>query len=162
MDILFFIFSVCVFLFLLFVLPLLILYFSWVKTKYVKYLVALLFAIYCYEWWRAFYPEDDYFKSQFEYISGIELPKSAKVIHKSASFPDLHGDFDSCFVISLSKQELQKLLDKNQLESVDEERSCNSSKRFRLVNKGTNKFEYEFMSWYLTEEGLIWGYYAQY
>ena len=118
--------------------------------------------MYCYEWWRGFYPDDDYFKSKFETISGLQLPSSAEVIHKYASYPNILGDFDSCFVVKISSEELGSILEKTELESVNRERGCNSEETYKLVAKGKNQNDYEFMSWYLTEEGHIWGYYAQF
>ncbi len=153
---------VVIFLCLLVVLPIGITYLSWARSKYIKYPISIVFSWYVFEWWRAFFPADNYFIEQFKGISGIDLPDTAKIIERHASYPDLHGDFDSCFVVELPKQDLEILLSKSATEPVSLNRNCNNGNTHNLTLKGENGRDYPFMSWYVTEQGYILGYYAQY
>ncbi|MBS1771617.1 MAG: hypothetical protein JST82_02065 [Bacteroidetes bacterium] len=64
----------------------------------------MLFSIY-----TAIYPLDSFYKEEFEYGFKTPFPKSGNIIAKSASYPDIHGDYTSAFVAQLNSADYKKL-----------------------------------------------------
>ncbi|MFB6348668.1 hypothetical protein ACFBZI_04320 [Moraxella sp. ZJ142] len=58
---------------------------------------------------RAVYPDDAFYFDEFETITLQKIANSAKIIHKQATFPDMHGDYTSSAVIELSAQDFDQL-----------------------------------------------------
>ena len=92
-------------------------------------IVIVLILLTAYEAYTAIYPTDDFYFDEFKKITFLEIPASAKVIEKTASYPDFHGDYVSCALIKLSSQDFKELLntlrkDKNMIknfETIDSE-----------------------------------------
>lgn len=80
-------------------------------TKKRLKIFSLLFTFLCagYLAFTAVYPTDDFYFGEFETITSRKIPDSAKVLTKSASYPDLHGDYSSNATIELSPQDYQQL-----------------------------------------------------
>ncbi|MCW5645178.1 MAG: hypothetical protein KIT63_24005 [Rhodoferax sp.] len=49
----------------------------------------------------AVYPSDDFFLGEYKEVTLREVPNTARVVAKSASYPDLHGDYCSFSRIQL-------------------------------------------------------------
>lgn len=85
----------------------------WLIKKRIKYVgMVLLIAApiwTAYEVYTAFYPADSYYLSEFKEVTLREAPKSAEVVRKTASYPDLHGDYYSVSLIKLSSQDYTDL-----------------------------------------------------
>ena len=69
--------------------------------------LGVLYLIY-----TSFYPTDSFYKEDFEFITKIELPKSANIITKDANYPDIHGKYSSVAVVKLSINDYNVLLDR--------------------------------------------------
>ena len=55
------------------------------------------------------WPEDAFYIDEFESHTGLALPKSAIVVDKEASYPDVHGDYSSEAVIQLNPADFNAL-----------------------------------------------------
>jgi hypothetical protein len=97
-------------------IPAIILYllYKWLKKKGYKWIGLLIIAIsistLVYGIYTAVYPTDSFYFDDFKKVTSLEIPKSAEVIDKTASYPDFHGDYISCSIMKLSKQDYQSLL----------------------------------------------------
>ena len=58
----------------------------------------------------AFYPSTSFYEEEFKTVTLREIPKSAKFIEKTSSYPDFHGDYCSSSQIKLSKTDYYNLL----------------------------------------------------
>jgi len=70
-----------------------------------KWLVAgsiLLLGILAYEVYRAFYPGEAFYQAAFEEVAEVGFPDSGRFIFKTASFPDIHGDFGACGIFTVA------------------------------------------------------------
>lgn len=77
-------------------------------------LVGLVFVIIVpittlYFLYTAVYPNDNFFFHEYLKVTLREVPKSATIIKKTASYPDFHGDYISVCKIELSKFDYLKL-----------------------------------------------------
>ena len=72
-------------------------------NDYFKFIAFFPFYILFYYIFTAFYPTDDFYEEQFKSLSGIELPKDYKLIYKDSSYPDIHGDFYSLYIIKVNQ-----------------------------------------------------------
>jgi hypothetical protein len=101
---------------LILILLCLILYFlyKWLVKKGYRWIantvILSLVAIFFYNIYIAVYPADSFYFDDFKTVTSREIPKSAFVIDKSASYPDFHGHYISCSLIRLSKQDYINLL----------------------------------------------------
>ncbi|MES2265542.1 MAG: hypothetical protein V4520_02200 [Bacteroidota bacterium] len=97
-------------------IPIAILYlvFKWLNKKGFKWIGLLIILIsvsfFVYEIFTAIYPEDRFYFDEFKKVTSLEIPKSAEVLDKTASYPDFHGDYISCSIIKLSKEDYNALL----------------------------------------------------
>ncbi|MGY4539224.1 hypothetical protein ACVW0P_003658 [Mucilaginibacter sp. UYNi724] len=97
-------------------IPTLIMYFlyKWLAKKGYRWIGLLIIAIsistLAYGMYTAIYPTDSFYFEDFKKVTSLEIPKSAEVIDKTASYPDFHGDYISCALIKLSKQDYKSLL----------------------------------------------------
>lgn len=63
-----------------------------------------------YNIYTAFYPTDEFFYADFKEVTLREVPKSAEIIKKTASYPDMQGNYSSISLMKLSKNDYQLLL----------------------------------------------------
>lgn len=81
------------------------------KTRgWLKYLAIIPVLWIGYYLYSAVFPDDDFYKSDYTEVTGLEFPADAKIISKTASFPDLFGDYISVFVIRTSEQKYSEIL----------------------------------------------------
>ena len=67
-------------------------------------LIALLpVFILCYFVYTAFYPTDSFYKDDFVEVTGTEFPESGDILYKIASYPDIHGDYQSAVVVKVER-----------------------------------------------------------
>ena len=57
-----------------------------------------------------FFPGRSFYEDEFKNVTLRNVPKSAKFIEKTASYPDIHGHYCSSSQIRLSKDDYNKLL----------------------------------------------------
>lgn len=99
------------------IIPILICVFSFKRAKKKKILAyrpivpLVIIAFLGYETYTAIYPTDNFYFAEFKSVTLMNIPKSAKIIKKDASYPDFHGDYCSASLIKLSQQEYTDLLD---------------------------------------------------
>ena len=79
------------------------------KRRVKHLLIALTVLIATYHTYTAFYPTDSFYYDEFKRVTLREIPKSARIIEKEASYPDFHGDYSSECKIKLSKEDYLKL-----------------------------------------------------
>lgn len=53
--------------------------------------------------YSAFYPSEDFYRTDFSEVTGIELPENVEFKHKSATYPDHHGDYTSISIIKVGR-----------------------------------------------------------
>ena len=86
----------------------------WLKQKGIKYVGTVLIIIAplwtAYEIYTAIYPPDNFYFEEYEEVTLREIPASAKIKKKVASYPDFHGDYCSASLIILSKKDYSVLL----------------------------------------------------
>ena len=91
-----------------------ILLFKWLsRLGYKNVAIVVLICIYSwltYSIYTAIYPTDEFYYEEFKKVTLREVPKSAVIIKKTASYPDIHGDYVSVLRIKLSKQDYNTLL----------------------------------------------------
>ncbi|HSQ87180.1 MAG TPA: hypothetical protein VLM43_20935, partial [Desulfobacterales bacterium] len=70
-----------------------------------KSLLAIITAVLLYVVVVELYPTDNFIAKEFQAVTGVSLPKSAKILEKYKSVVDFHGDLESCAVISFSEED---------------------------------------------------------
>ncbi len=87
--------------------------YQWIKKKEfnrIYKLLALIPLIFVgYIVYDAFYPDDDFYKTDFKEVTAIEFPQNGKIIYKTASFPDQFGDYTSSFLVEFDEEFINKL-----------------------------------------------------
>lgn len=113
-----FILLVGVFAFIILALPTVIAYliYRWSsqKKKSLRAIGILLLIIAptwtIYEIYTAIYPTDSFYFQEFKDVTLREIPSSARILKKTASYPDFHGDYTSVSLINLSQKDYNSLL----------------------------------------------------
>ena len=86
----------------------------WLTKKGVKYIGIVLLIIApvwtAYEAYTAVYPTDNFYFSEFKKVTLQEIPKSAKILNKYASYPDFHGDYCSVSLMTVTTDDYLALL----------------------------------------------------
>jgi hypothetical protein len=87
--------------------------YRWIKTRKVHSyyrLFSLLPVLLCgYYIFSAIYPDDSFYEENFKEVTKLNFPKNGKIISKSASYPDQHGDYSSSFLVELNPQNINAL-----------------------------------------------------
>lgn len=73
-------------------------------------------ALMVYLGYTSIYPEDSFYKDEFEYNAGIDFPKSGKIIWKEADYPDIHGDYEASMIFTADSVDFENML--NQTENL--------------------------------------------
>ncbi len=132
----------CLFFLTVILLPTVIAYLlnRWFKRKGIKYIGLILLIVApiwtAYEIYTAIYPTDSFYFSEFKTITGSEIPKSAMIIKKCASFPDMHGDYSSASLIQLSTQDYIGLLKELEEKGLTKNGELIRSSEFNDVMEG--------------------------
>lgn len=116
MEVLIILFIVFVILLTILAIPYFILYFlyKWLTKKgyrifglslIIAFSIFLIYFIY-----TAIYPTSSFYLAEFAEVTLREAPKSAKVIHKTASYPTFQGVYCSASLIKLSEDDYLNLL----------------------------------------------------
>lgn len=98
------------------ILPLVLIAFISQKKSNRKLKYAIIFILSMIQLWifysiyTAFYPEDSFYFEEYAMVVGKQVPKSAKIIDKSASYPDIHGKYSSVSLIKLSDSDYKILI----------------------------------------------------
>jgi energy-coupling factor transporter transmembrane protein EcfT len=109
---------------------------KWLRRS-IAIAVASIIPLFCiYEAYIAIYPGDSFYKGEFELITGMECPRSAKVIEKDASYPDFGGDYISCALIEFSTEDYNKIIETVRGNHLFSEGYPIGSTQFRRVTGG--------------------------
>jgi len=76
-------------------------------TIFILILFSLAYFIYA-----AFYPNDSFYRKDFEKNTALAFPISAVIIKKEVTFPDIHGTYTSKAIIRLSVQDYHTVYQK--------------------------------------------------
>ena len=79
--------------------------------------LTLIILFSAYQTFVAFYPSENFYEQEFKTVTLREIPKSAKFIEKTSSYPDFHGDYCSSSQIKLSKADYKKLFSELRLDN---------------------------------------------
>jgi hypothetical protein len=94
---------------------LLFFFYKWLSRKGYRWhglsVITIIIAFFLYEIYTAIYPTNSFYYNEFKQVTSLDIPKSAEIIDKTASYPDFHGDYVSCSLMKLSKQDYNSLLD---------------------------------------------------
>lgn len=83
-------------------LVLFLLYKLWTKSAIVGKVIVILFMGFLIKGiYQAIYPLDDFYKNEFEMVSGLIFPDDAKIVAKTSTYPDMHGDYGSCAIFTV-------------------------------------------------------------
>lgn len=111
------------------------------KLKYafiISLSVIQLSIFYCV--FTALYPTDSFYMEKYKMAIGSPAPLSANVVKKSASYPDLHGDYYALFMMELSANDYKELYKKiNQDKSFNNTDLINSTEIDNFLNKEQRK-----------------------
>lgn len=53
--------------------------------------------------YTAIYPGEDFYKTDFKEVTGVEFPENGRFLYKTASFPDHFGDYTSVVIVQVGK-----------------------------------------------------------
>jgi len=119
-------------------IPIIISYFGYkllTKTRLRKFAFVfpiIIIGAFIYIVFRGFYPEDSFFKEEFERNSGINFPSSGDIIEKEATYPDFHGDYQAYAIMEVDENEYWKLESKFLKSPLFKVYSKNQDIRFTL------------------------------
>lgn len=74
--------------------------------------ISIVFLIAAWQTYFAIYPMDSFYKDEFKFNTGIELPASANITTKSSWYPDMHGKYWAAAVIKLNENDYSILKSK--------------------------------------------------
>jgi len=134
----------------------------WKKESIGKIIAASSLLILTWLTWSVYsavYPPDCFYEKEFKKVTGIDFPRSGKVVLKDASYPDQHGDYSSCALIDLSAEDYNSLL---QMISKQSYQGRNGSASFdnvlkqlgdiKFIAEASSEKQNEYFYWALIEE----------
>ncbi|WP_396168574.1 hypothetical protein [Flavobacterium sp.] len=87
--------------------------FHWIKKKEFDKIYRLLaivpLILVGYFIYDAFYPNTDFYKTDFKEVTTLDFPQNGKILYKTASFPDQFGDYTSSFLAEFNEEYIKKL-----------------------------------------------------
>ncbi|GAB2860775.1 hypothetical protein [Hymenobacter ruber] len=90
-------------------------FYKWWQKRNLRATVFLILAgvllPYSYLVYDAFYPSDSFYKEEFVKLTNFPFPATGNITKKSASYPDIHGDYAACAQIEVSRTEYDGLLE---------------------------------------------------
>ena len=81
----------------------------WRRGRGGRLILGLVLAALIWQLYDALYPPESFYASEFERLTRISLPNEAQFIEKTATFPDLFGDYSACFVVRLPPEHVAAL-----------------------------------------------------
>lgn len=91
------------------------------KENILRFLSVALFAITnisaaaaLFEVYTAIYPLESFYKEEFKKVTGLDFPASGRFLFKDASYPSWQGDYESCAIIEVSREDYVMLRSKMQ------------------------------------------------
>lgn len=124
--------------------------YQWIKKrefdKMYRLLALIPLIIVGYFIYDAFYPDLDFYKTDFQKVTEMEFPENGEIIYKTASFPDQFGDYTSSFLAEFDKEYIKKLEANLKNKSfVNEKDKMSSNELYYIENrKGDIKYSAEY------------------
>jgi hypothetical protein len=87
-------------------------YWLWRKGRIGRLAVIALLSYISINSYLAFYPSDSFYKSEFERTTNFKFPSSGVFIEKQSSYPDIHGDYSSCALFTVSPKDYEYIKSK--------------------------------------------------
>jgi hypothetical protein len=90
------------------------------KLRLSMFILIIIFSL--FETYTAFHPLNRFYKNEFKSFTGIDFPKSAKIISSDSWYPDFQGDYWAAAVFEVSSMDNNKILKqlvKNQHFQID-------------------------------------------
>lgn len=88
--------------------------YKWLTKKGFRIVGIVLFLGFSTYWiyfiYTAIYPTDSFYYSEFKEVTLREVPKTAVILNKGASYPDFHGDYCSASLMTMSTDDYLTLL----------------------------------------------------
>ena len=81
------------------------------RKKYLVILPASILTYFLFSIYTAFFPLDSFFKNKWENKTNILLPKDSNVSWSSATYPDLHGDYEAYAILSFSEANFKEVVE---------------------------------------------------
>jgi hypothetical protein len=78
--------------------------------KRLRLLALIPFLIVGYFIYTAFYPTEEFYKEDFEQVTGAKFPENAVIEYKWASYPDHFGDYSSVSLVKADEAFYTRLL----------------------------------------------------
>lgn len=78
-------------------------------NKAYKYLAFIPTLLLVYSVWTSLFPTEEFYEADYKEVMKLDIPSDARIIDKTATFPDNFGDYTSVFVIEMNANEFQKI-----------------------------------------------------
>ena len=115
----------------------------WLKGLYGRLLLAAGFLCALRSIYGAVYPPDSFYTAELQRLVKVSLPAEAQFIYKTATYPDIHGDYSACFIVRLPAVALDKLKTSIASEATHETKSVgcgNMDKSVKPLNVMANEY----------------------
>ena len=80
------------------------------RKKYLAILPASILTYLFFSIYTAFCPLDSFFEKKWEFNTHILLPKDSDVCWSSATYPDLHGDYEAYAILKFSEDNFKEVV----------------------------------------------------
>jgi hypothetical protein len=81
----------------------------WFKGRYGRLLLTAGFLGVLWLIYDAVYPPESFYAAELQRLVNVSLPAEAQFVYKTATYPDIHGDYSACFIVRLPAVALDKL-----------------------------------------------------
>ena len=85
----------------------------------------------------AVYPPESFYVAELKNMVKVNLPSDAQFQFKTATYPDIHGDYSACFIVRLPQASWEQLKNSISSEPVHETKSegcANMDKKLKPLN----------------------------
>jgi hypothetical protein len=108
------------------------------KIKWIFVGVTILVSFYLT--YEAIFPSNSFFIKEFTTVTAKKFPKSAVFLGKTSSYPDFHGDYSSCSIIKLSKEDYTRLYDEIKNDTTMKIGEIIASHEITKISKGIDVY----------------------
>lgn len=110
-------------------------YWLWRKGRIARFAIIGFMIYISTSTYFAFYPSDSFYKSEFERITNIKFPDSGAFIERQSSYPDIHGDYSSCALFTVSPKDYEyiksKIMENIEVETGREPYPCSTHTKWQ-------------------------------
>lgn len=115
----------------------------WRKGRFGRLLLAAGFLGVSWSIYDAVYPPESFYAAELQRLVKVSLPAEAQFVYKTATYPDMHGDYSACFIVRLLAVAFEKLKASIDSEPTQEAKSlgcANMEKTLRPLNAMANQY----------------------